>query len=73
MRRFPNARLAAEGEGESSFRPRRQQDDEREHGPVWDQVIMLLSGLSADQINELGGYRVYETVVRTLYESAAAS
>ncbi len=73
MRRFPNARLAAEGEGEVFISTQTKQDDERENGPVWDQVIMLLSGLSTDQLNELGGYRVYETVVRTLYESAVAS
>ncbi len=69
MKRFPNARLA----GEIFFSDQSKQDYERGHGPVWDHVIGLLSGLSMDQVNELGGYRVYETVVRTLYESAAAS
>jgi hypothetical protein len=36
-------------------------------------VISLLSGLSLDQVNELGGYRVIEAVMRTLYEAAATS
>jgi hypothetical protein len=69
MRRFPNARLA----GDVFFSTQTQKDYERDHGPVWDDVIGILSGLSADQVSELGGYRVYETVVRTLYESAVAS
>ena len=68
-RRFPDARLA----GEAFFSTQTQADYERDHGRIWDQVIKLLSGLSVDQVRELGGYRVYETVDRTLYESAAAS
>jgi hypothetical protein len=67
LRRFPNARLA----GEVFFSHQEQQDHEREHGPIWDEVILRLSGLSKEQVNELGGYRVYEVVRRTLYESAA--
>jgi hypothetical protein len=59
--------------GEVVLSHQAQQARERDRGPVWDQVIGLLSGLSLDQVNELGGYRVYETVVRTLYESATAS
>ncbi len=69
MKRFPNARLVTE----VFFSDQSKQEYERDHGPVWDQVIGLLCGLSVDQVNELGGYRVYETVVRTLYESAATS
>jgi hypothetical protein len=69
LRRFPNARLA----GEVFFSTQTQQDYERDHGPVWDQVILRLSGLSEPQVHELGGYRVYEIVRRTRYESAAAA
>jgi hypothetical protein len=65
-RRFPNTRLA----GEVFVPTQTQQETEGDHGPVWDQVILRLSGLSEAQVNELGGYRVYETVRRTLYESA---
>jgi hypothetical protein len=68
-RRFPNTRLA----GEVFVATQTQQESERDHGPVWDQVILRLSGLSEAQVNELGGYRVYETVRRTLYESAPAA
>jgi hypothetical protein len=70
MKRFPNARLA----GEVILSHQAEQTYEREHGSeTWDRVISLLSGLSLDQVNELGGYRVIETIMRTLYESAAAS
>jgi hypothetical protein len=69
LRRFPNTHLA----GEVFFSTRAQQDYERDHGLVWDQVILRLSGLSEAEVNELGGYRVYEIVRRTLYESAAAT
>ncbi|MGP0067236.1 MAG: hypothetical protein ACLQGP_27035 [Isosphaeraceae bacterium] len=71
MRRFPNARLA--GEVILSHQAQRGYEQDRGPGPSWDRVIGLLSGLSLDQLNELGGYRVYEAVVRTLYESAAAT
>jgi hypothetical protein len=69
MRRFPNARLT----GEVFFSTQTQKDHERDRGPVWDQVIVLLSGLTEAQVNELGGYRVSEISRRTLYESAAAA
>jgi hypothetical protein len=68
MRRFPNAQLA----GDVFFSAQTLHDYEHDRGQVWDQVTTLLSGLSADQVNELGGYRVYETVGRTLYESSTA-
>ena len=71
MRRFPNARLA--GEVILSHQAQQGYEQERGPGPSWDRVIGLLSGLSLNQLNELGGYRVYEAVVRTLYESAVAS
>jgi hypothetical protein len=69
MKRFPNARLA----GVVVLSTQTLQDYERDGGPAWDQVIILLSGLTADQVDELGGYRVYETYRRTLYESTAAA
>ena len=30
------------------------------HGPMWDQIALLLTGLSLDQIEELGGYQVVD-------------
>jgi hypothetical protein len=65
LSRFPNARLA----GEVFLSTHTQRDQ----GPVWDQVIIRLSGLSPAQVHELGGYRVYESARRTLYESATAA
>ena len=67
--RFPDTRMA----GETFFSTQTQNDYERDHGPVWDQVMILLSGLSMDQVQELGGYRVYQAVGRTLFESATAN
>jgi hypothetical protein len=69
MRRFPNVRMA--GEVILSHQAQQANEHDRGPGPVWDRVIHLLSGLSMDQVNELGGYRIFETIVRTLYESAA--
>jgi hypothetical protein len=71
MRRFPNARLT--GEVILSHQAQQTRERHRSPGPAWDRVIHLLSGLSVDLVDELGGYRVFETVMRTLYESAAAS
>ena len=69
MKRFPNAPLS--GEVILSHQAQQVQERERGRGAAWDRVVGLLSGLSPDQVNELGGYRVFETIVRTLYESAA--
>jgi len=30
------------------------------HGPMWDQIALLLTGLSLDQIEALGGYQVVD-------------
>ncbi len=68
-RRFPDARLAGETFVTSPKHPERKDC----RGADWDEVITVLSGLSVQQVEELGGYRVYETVGRTLYESAATT
>jgi hypothetical protein len=36
------------------------------HGPLWPVVGELLTGLTRDQIAELGGLRIYDPVKRTL-------
>ena len=69
MRRLPNAHLV----GEVFFSTEDQQEHERKHGPIWDHVGTRLLGLTEEQINELGGYRVQEHCLRTLYESALAT
>lgn len=30
------------------------------HGPMWDQIVLLLTGLSLDQVDTLGGYQVID-------------
>lgn len=35
-----------------------QSDFQRIHGPMWKQVAMLLTGLGAQQMRELGGVRL---------------
>jgi hypothetical protein len=55
--RFPNARMVPSvfigSETQASF--------ERDHPEsIWDHVVMILTGLNEEQLNELGGYRVYD-------------
>ncbi len=46
--------------------------DER-HGPMWAHIVMLLTGLTEDQIAELGGYSfVSPADEEILFESRAA-
>ncbi len=40
-------------------------DFEQAYGPIWDHVAMALSGLSLEQLNQLGGYRVYDPATDT--------
>jgi hypothetical protein len=65
-RRFPNARRVSsvyvEYETEAEFK--------HAHGPMWDEIALVLTGLTADQLQELGGYRVFDPVAeKTVYES----
>lgn len=39
---------------------------------IWDQVAIILSGLSADQLERLGGYEVYDPVTRQLLREPAS-
>ena len=43
-------------------------DYEREHGPIWNQVIILVTGISEDAIAHLGGIRIVEPNGKVLYE-----
>ena len=50
-----------------------QEAFERKHGSMWTQIAMLLTGLTADQIEEEGGFRFVNPADReTLFESRAA-
>jgi hypothetical protein len=46
---------------------------ERHHGPMWNQIVMLLTGLSEDQIEALGGFRFVDPAgSEVLFEYHAA-
>lgn len=45
-----------------------QRDYEQTHGPIWDHVATSLTGLTEDELNELGGYRIFEPGGTTLHE-----
>jgi hypothetical protein len=38
----------------------KEQDFEQVHGPLWPQVATILTGLSLDQLDKLGGARLYD-------------
>ncbi len=55
LREYPNSRLVPQ-----VFWSRETQHDyESTHGPIWNQVAILLTGLSEEQISKLGGYTIY--------------
>ena len=64
MRHFPRSRPAPD----VYWATQTQQDYERQHGPIWGQVVTLLTGLAEEQLDQLGGYRIYEPGERILRE-----
>jgi len=46
-------------------------DLEASQGSIWDQVVKILTGLTDEQIEELGGYTVYDTLGHVLREAPA--
>lgn len=54
MHHFPNANLA----GEVSFPKQVRVDFEQQHGSVWNQVIIILTGIPEEAIDRLGGVRI---------------
>jgi hypothetical protein len=65
MRRFPDARLA----DKLSWPKHTREDYERQHGTIWNQTAIVLMGLSEQQIQQLGGYRVIKPDGSVLHES----
>ena len=67
---FPNARLQGEAKipQQVLFPAEVREDFERQHGPVWDQVIIILTGLSEKEISRLGGIRILDEDGRVLHE-----
>jgi hypothetical protein len=66
---FPNARVV----GQVSFPAQVREDFERQHGPVWDQVILLLTGVPHEAVDRLGGVRIVTPDGRLLHERAPAA
>ena len=62
---FPNARPS----GQVTFPDQVREDFERQNGPVWNQVIILLTGIPEEAIARLGGVRIVdEEDGQVLYE-----
>ena len=47
-----------------------QSDFENTHGPIWDQVAIILTGRSEPQIKHLGGYRVIDPAAKRVFRDA---
>jgi hypothetical protein len=68
-RRFPEARPVSSISIEWSTKS----DFEGEHGPIWDHIAVVLTGLSLEQLAALEGYQVYDLMAeRAVYDSQAA-
>jgi hypothetical protein len=76
MQHYPNARLLGEvvqrggvvQPGGVVFPHDVREDFEGQHGPVWDQVIILLTGVPEEAIDRLGGIRIVTLNGEVLYE-----
>ena len=68
MQHFPNARVV----GQVTFPTQVPNDYEHRHGPVWDQVIILLSGIPEEAVARLGGVRIVTPEGRVLHERVPA-
>jgi hypothetical protein len=66
---FPNARMV----GQVTFPTQVRENDERQHGPVWDQVIILLTGIPEEAVDRLGGMRIVTPEGRLLHERTPAA
>jgi hypothetical protein len=64
MHHFPNAKLA----GEVLFPRQMRSDYEQQHGPVWNQVIIILTGIPEEAIDRLGGVRILSENGEILHE-----
>ena len=64
MHHFPNARLG----GEMLFPRQVRGDYERQHGPVWDEVTVTLTGIPDEMIDRLGGVRILSEDGEVLHE-----
>ncbi len=70
LQHFPNARLQGEAKVPQQvlFPAAVREDFERQHGPVWGQVIIILTGLPEEAISRLGGVRILDGEGHVLHE-----
>jgi hypothetical protein len=70
MQHYPNARLLGEyvQTAGAAFPDDVREDFERQHGPVWDQVIIVLTGIPEEAVAHLGGIRIVTLNGEVLYE-----
>jgi hypothetical protein len=47
-----------------------QSDFKTAHGSIWDQIAIILTGLSSEKIEQLGGYEVYDPTTKTILRNA---
>jgi hypothetical protein len=70
LRRFPNARPVSG----VSIEAGKLFDFEHAQGPVWDHVASVLTGLTSEQLAQIGGYRVFDLRGdKTIFDSEAAT
>ena len=65
---YPNARVV----GQVEFPTPVRQDFERQHGPVWDHVTAILTGVPDEVVDRLGGVRIVTPDGRLLHERIPA-
>jgi hypothetical protein len=58
QRRFPQARAVSSVSIETSA----LHDFEQQHGPIWEQIVQVLTGLTPPQLAQLGGYRIVDPI-----------
>lgn len=75
LQHFPNARMEGRVELPRSVLIPSQvgEDYERQHGPVWNQVIIILTGIPEEAIDRLGGVRIVDDRGRALHERLPAT
>jgi len=67
-RRFPNSRPVSSITIEWTTKD----DFEQVHGPIWDHIAMVLTGLSIEQLETIDGYQVYDLKTeQTVFDSQA--
>jgi hypothetical protein len=75
MQHYPNARLIGEVVESAGvvFPHDARNDFERQHGSIWDQVIILLTGISDEEVASLGGVRIVTPNGDVIHEHVPAT